>query len=104
MHQNSVFSTLSFPKYSSQIGRIAGKHIIKFHLYADDTQLYVVIDAEDGEATVAQLEKCISKIRAWTRSNKLKHNDSKTEFLVISSKHSHQVPDVSSISIGDANG
>ena len=34
--------------------------------------------------------------------NKLKLNDSKTEFLVISSKHSHQVPDVSSISIGDA--
>ena len=42
-----------------------------FNLYADDTQLYVVFDVEDGdgEASMAQLEKCISEVRAWATSN-----------------------------------
>jgi len=102
MPQGSVFGPFSFPKYSSPIGRIAEKHVVQYHLYADDTQMYVVFDVNDADACKEQLERCIREVREWVTSNMLKLNETKTEFLVIGSKHSRQAPGVSSISVGDS--
>ena len=102
MPQGSVLGPFSFPKYAYPIGRIADKHGLKYHLYADDSQIYLVFDVADGDAAKTQLEDCISEMRQWVSDNMLKLNDQKTEFMVIQSKHSRNTPDVPSISIGDA--
>ncbi len=57
---------------------------MKFHLYADDTQLFLNFDSSvpsSSDAAIIQLESCITEIRAWMLANKLKLNDDKTEFL-----------------------
>lgn len=61
-----------------------------FHIYADDTQIYISFSASDtSEASnrLIKLQNCIHDIRSWMTHNKLKLNDDKTEFLVISSPY-----------------
>ena len=60
---------------------------MQFHLYADDTQLYCASEIDSCADTMKSTESCISDIRSWMISSKLKINDDKTEFLVISSSH-----------------
>lgn len=59
-----------------------------YHLYADDTQLYVSFETKDLAITLAKVEACIADIRRWMCSNFLCLNDSKTEILVIGKKAS----------------
>ncbi len=79
------------------------RHQIQFHMYADDTQMYLTFKAKvSGAAETAKcsLETCVEEIRQWMSSNLLKLNDEKSEMLVISSRFS---PPVSfpSLKIGD---
>ena len=52
---------------------------IVFHIYADDTQLNVSFDLSNPNVALDRMKWCISDLRIWIR-NKLKINDSKTEF------------------------
>mgnify|MGYP001545720609 CR=1 FL=1 len=101
MPQGSIFGPFSYPKYSHPMAHIGKKHNIECHQYADDTQLYVVCDVEDANECRKRLEECIEEIRSWSTNNKLKLNDSKTEFLVVSSKHARSLPEVTEISVGE---
>ena len=67
-----------------------GMLLLYVHLYADDTQLYMSFDLKsqsDEERVRLCVEACILEIKYWMRKNKLKLNDEKTKFLVITSKH-----------------
>ena len=71
--------------YMYPIGSILRLHGIDYHIYADDTQLYIKFDLSDPSIALEKIHLCISDIRTWMIKNKLKINDSKTEFLVLSS-------------------
>ena len=101
MPQGSIFGPFSYPKYSAPIARIARKHKVSYHQYADDTQLYVACDSGNVQAQKEVLQNCIEEVRSWSTSNMLKLNDSKTEFLIIGSKFARNKPDVESIVIGE---
>ena len=45
---------------------------------------------------------CISALPIWMNENRLKLNDSKTEFMVLSTKHRLNKIKTTSISVGDA--
>ena len=60
-------------------------HGIDHHIYADDTQLYIKFDLSDSSTALEKINLCISDIRIWMIKHRLKINDSKTEFLVLSS-------------------
>jgi len=85
--QGSVLGPILFCIYIMHIGKIIRKHGFSFHIYADDTQVYVGFKPGDSEVVLHKLEKCIDEIRAWMTAYKLKLNDDKTEFMIISSRH-----------------
>ena len=59
---------------------------VDFHLFADDTQLYLSFDISEIQSTCHQMECCIADISSWMTSNFLKLNSEKTEMLLISSR------------------
>ena len=58
---------------------------IGYHVYADDTQLYISFKDKQHVEAIFKVNSCLSDIRRWIITNKLKINDSKTEFVVFRS-------------------
>ena len=58
---------------------------IGYHVYADDTQLYVSFKCKQPLEAILKLNSCLADIRRWMITNKLKINDLKTEFIVFRS-------------------
>ena len=76
---------------------------ISVHCYADDTQLYCPFKPGKNELEVRdRLERCIEALQSWMHINKLKLNDSKTEFI-FGTKDSLKKSITKSITIGDCN-
>jgi hypothetical protein len=85
--QGSVLGPILFCIYILHIGNIVRRHGFQFHIYADDTQVYIGFKPADVTCVLQKLELCIDEIRLWMTGFKLKINDDKTEFMIISSKH-----------------
>jgi hypothetical protein len=85
--QGSVLGPAAFSMYTVPLGAILRHHKIGYHIYADDTQLYLCTDPKNPSSSLDQLRTAISDIRTWMITNKLKINDDKTEFLVITKPH-----------------
>ena len=71
--------------YLLPLGAILRHHNIGNHIYADDRQVYVSFKCKDPLELLTKLNMCISDIRVWMIKNKLKINDSKTEFIIFRS-------------------
>ncbi len=78
----------------SLLGDAIHKYNMSFHLYADDTQLYMTFDNNvpiPNATAQSQMKCCIEEIWSWMHLNILKLNGEKTEFLHFSPdpRHSH---------------
>ena len=74
-----------FCLYLLPLCAILKEHNIGYHIYADDTQLYISFNSKEPLTSLTKLNNCISDIRVWMIQNKLKINDSKTEFIIFRS-------------------
>ena len=99
--KGSVLGPLKFCLYLLPLCSILIHHNIGYHIYADDTQLYISSKCDDPLATLPKLISCISDISAWMIKNRLKINDSKTEFIVFRTPQAKQHFSSLSISVGD---
>ena len=63
---------------------------IRFHFYADDTQLYVHLTHKHATLAFERLKNCLDDVGKWLSVNKLKLNPDKTEFILFGSKISVQ--------------
>ena len=63
---------------------------LMYHLYADNTQLYVSFKLGSGDLlslAKSSIEICVQEINDWMIFNGLKLNEKKTELLLLSSRY-----------------
>ena len=80
------------------------RHSISNQSFADDTQLHDSCRPDQIDTSVQGMQDCISDVKTWMTSNKLKLNDDKTEcLLIVSNRTSLPNPHPTSIHIGDTD-
>ena len=62
---------------------IIAKHGVHFHMYADDTQLYLDFSPEDEVTVHAIIDECVKEIKAWLSDNFLLLSENKTEAITV---------------------
>ena len=76
---------MKFCLYVLPLRAILRHRNICYHIYADDSQLYISSKCKDPLESLTKLNMCISDIRVWVIKNKFKINHSKTEFIIFRS-------------------
>ena len=67
--QGSVLGPLLFSLHVAPLEDIFKAHAINVKVYADDTQLYLVVKPDDRTSSIHNLEKCVQDIRTWSIKN-----------------------------------
>src|SRR6218665_1327566 len=97
--QGSVLGPLLFLLYTADLGELAASLGLSSHFYADDSQLYTW----GPPSTVAQqrrrMELGIERIAEWIRSNRLRLNPEKTDFLWCATRRRCMNLDTSELSV-----
>ena len=84
--QGSVLGLL-FSLYATPLGQVIRKYTgVKYHFYADDTQLFIHLSPDDSLKSFDRLKSCLNDIQVWMSENKCKLNPDKTEFRVFGAK------------------
>jgi len=81
--QGSVLGPLLFSLYASPISQILDNSPVRYHLYADDTQLYISFHPSDAAGSLAFISSILDSVHTWLTNNRLTVNPSKTEYLLI---------------------
>ena len=99
-----VLGTILNLVYTSPLGAILRRHGFGFHMYPDDTQLYLrmkTTEIEDVVSARIEVKVCLRELNKWMILNNLRLNYDKTELLVPHAKHRPKPP-LDSITVGDA--
>ena len=87
--QGSVLGPILFMLYTCPLGQIFKAHGLMYHLYADDSQLFLSFRPNTLGAQsmcLETIENCIDDVRRWMTLNLLKLNDNKTKFIILGTR------------------
>ncbi len=80
--QGSILGPVLFALYMLPLGRIFKKHGISYHLYADDTRIYLPLRPTCNVSCVT-LRRCLDEVKDWLADNLVQLNERKTEMFMI---------------------
>jgi len=83
--QGFVLGPLLIILYTKAPNTLSLQHSITNQSFADDTQLHDSCRPDQIHTSVQSMQDCISDVKTWMTSNKLKLNNDKTEYLLIAS-------------------
>ena len=87
--QGPVLGPILFTLYTTPLGAIARKYQLNFHIYADDTQLYMALKPNNAESLpliISTIQNFVTDIKSWMMANMLQLNMDKTEVLMLMNK------------------
>ena len=82
--QDSVLGPRLFVLYMADLTDVVAGHNVKFHGYADDSQMYVHCQRHNSVSTIFRLGHCVANIGHWMAANHLQMNPTKTCLLYTS--------------------
>ena len=100
--QGSMLGPFLYLLYTAPLGDILREYGVCFHMYADDSQMYMSSKSfitSDIECSCSILESCVCAIERWMHRN-LKLHSNKTELLIFHAKH-RPAPPLDSMNIGN---
>ena len=83
--QGSVLGPLLFTVLVSDLSDAIKRG--RYHMYADDTQLYYSCKLENVNSTISDINSDLDRISKFSKTNCLKLNAAKSKFIIIGSRH-----------------
>src|SRR5207245_3353936 len=74
---------LLFSLYTTHLSYIFSDSRVSYHLYADDTQLYISFSSAIAPDNLSILSSTLDSVYSWFTCNRLSVNPSKTEYMLI---------------------
>ena len=99
--QGLVLGPLLFILYTSDFIFIAASFGVRAHFYADDSQLHLHCLAVDQSTAALRLAECLERVEGWMKSNRLKLNSDKTQFLWLGSRQQLAKINTKTMKIGE---
>ena len=102
--QGSCLGPVLFTIYVASLFQIINHYLPEAHGYADDHQLYLAFKPDSlasQDSAVQAIEAFIKDVPHWMLSNRLKINDSKTEFPILGSRHQLQKVKIAGVLVGE---
>ena len=69
---------------------IINRYNLKYHLFADDTQIYISFKTTHIASAKQRAEDCVTEVCHWMNINELKLKQDKTDILLIHSRYSNK--------------
>jgi len=69
--------------YHSPVADVISGQGVKYHQYADDTQLHLSMNADNTIESPVVLAACTADVRQWYMQNDLQLNPDKSKVLVV---------------------
>jgi len=97
--QGSVLGPLLHVLYTAELGHLAYQHGVRFHQYADDSQVFISVPVSDAATAVQRTTVFIEEMNSWLSASRLRLNPAKTEVMWLGSGQQINQVDVSDILI-----